>query len=153
MTSKWPLDLPGYRKQDASYSPDFSAPSLAALPEKLAGFQCSQQCPECLPLLLQLPVLGSIPGSLCFKCWVLCLKTTPEGRLDIFCFPSRPILHLSPPSAAPREAESNQVCQQLESASGGYQQEIRRLEIVIEVSSLKTARSHGCTPLSSTLSI
>lgn len=80
--------------------------------ESRTGFstplQCHQQCPAQFHLPLHLLALGYIPRSVCFYVGDYALKWTPDSRFDIFCFPSRPILHPSPPNAIPQEAE-NQV--------------------------------------------
>lgn len=90
VASKWPwisLELLhgcSYSKHDAScYIQLISLFFLLHLcSETWAGFptllQCYQQWLEQLHLSLQLFVLRYIPGSICFKCWRLCLKMNPR---------------------------------------------------------------------------
>lgn len=100
-------------------------------------FQCCQQVPENLHLPLE-PLT-------CLHSWLYLLhiwgimpeKWLPDGRLGIFCFPCRSILYPSPLSAIPQEIEPTQLHQQLDSANGGYQQEIRRLQTIIGLSPLQ----------------
>lgn len=151
-SQRWPVNGPwvflelspgcGYRKARCSiYSSDSSVPFLAALltgpgwlPSHLpilpTGARKSPPSPgtSCLAIFLTL-----FASHLGYYAW----KWLPDGRLEIFCFPCRSILHHSPLSAMFQEAKPAQLHQQLDSANGGYQQEIRRLQTIIGLSSLQ----------------